>query len=263
MTQSAVSRQIRALEDQLAVSLFMRQGRRVRLTETGRVYRDEITAALGKIRGATLQAMAQNAGHRILHLACLPTLASIWLLPRLPAFYAKHPDITIHLHSRIAPVDFERDSPDAAITVGSERPSADVARHLWEESLIAIGASKLDVPHNLTDRWIAAQPLLGVPNNLQAWTNWFGFQGLTHAHMRLGPSFELTSHLIQAVQADLGLGLVPRILVADEIARRRLQPVGQPIPSARCYRLIYPERNAGQHALSQFEAWLLSYVTPA
>lgn len=78
--------------------------------------------------------------------------------------------------------------------------------------------------------------------------------------MRLGPSFELTSHLIQAVRAGIGIGLVPRILVTDELANGELISLDLPFASQRSYYLAYPPRNEMLPSLVAFRSWLLAQI---
>jgi len=261
LTQSAISRQIQSLEAQLGIALFRRQGRNVQLTAQGQQYFVEISASLGRIRSATLQALAhnQNSGG-VLRLACLPTFASRWLLPHLHEFYAAHSGVTLHLHSRIGAIDFQREALDAAIMVGDAERSdwrgLDIHR-LHNEFLIAIAAPALAA--EITDiANVAAHTLLTVSSNPQAWAEWFAYHHLEPRYMRLGPSFELTSHLIQAVQAGMGLGLVPHMLVQDELQRGQLQALGSLIASQRSYYLVYPQSNESLAAVQAFTTWLLA-----
>jgi len=263
LTQSAVSRQIQALEAQLGIALFRRQGRSVQLTPQGQHYFVEISAALGRIRSATLQALAQqHQGGGALRLACLPTFASRWLLPHLHGFYAAHPGITLHLHSRIGTIDFHHDAMDAAITVGDPQTNdwrGLCCHRLHHEFLIAIAAPALaKALTHIADA--SGHTLLTVASNPQAWAEWFSHYRLDHRQMRIGPSFELTSHLIQAVQAGLGLGLVPQLLVQDELAQGQLCTLGQAIASQRSYYLVYPQGNDSLTALAAFKRWLLAAV---
>lgn len=255
LSQSAVSRQVLTLEQQLGVSLFRREGRSVRLTDVGRRYYLEIRDALGRIRGATLQVTSYKSGLGSLHLATLPTFGSKWLLPRLNDFYAKHPGVLVHIHSRIGDLGFENGQIDAAITVGTGDWPDLVARPLLNESLIAITGPDQTAKDAA---WVEKQTLLTVANNPHAWSEWFSAQELDHRRMRLGPSFELTSHLIQAVRTGLGVGLVPRALVEDELQHGQLRAIGEAIPSRRSYYLTYPLRNASLPSLVTFEAWLLA-----
>ena len=257
LSQSAVSRQIQTLETQLGIALFRREGRAVKLTGPGRRYAAELGAALGRIRAATLQAISQQSDGGALWLATLPTYGSKWLLPRLHGFYREHPGMTVHLHSRIGAIDFNAEGIDAAITVGSGQ-WPDLHTHwLRNESLVAIASPEALAGQPATPEWIASQTLLTVASNPTGWAQWFGHYGLDHRQMRIGPSFELTSHLMQGVRAGIGVGLVPSALLDGEDHRTPLIEVGAPIVSERSYYLIYPEHNETLPALAAFRAWLL------
>jgi LysR family transcriptional regulator, glycine cleavage system transcriptional activator len=260
LTQSAVSRQVQALEQQLGLTLFRREGRQVQLTDVGRLYQRELSEALGRIRSATLQALAYQSGVGTLRLATLPTFGSKWLLPRLHAFYAAHPGMLVHIHSRIEAINFDTSEIDAAIGVASHDLPGLICHRLHAEELVVIlpPQARDDAPWNPAR--ISAEVLLNVANNPHAWGEWFSHHALPHRAMRLGPSFELTSHLIQAVRAGIGIGLVPRILVADELASGELFSPGAPFASQRSYYLIYPPRNEALPSLRAFRGWLLEQI---
>ncbi|WP_061176447.1 LysR substrate-binding domain-containing protein [Caballeronia pedi] len=260
LSQSAISRQIQVLEEHVGVPLFRREGRSVKLTEVGRRYFTELSGALGRIRSATLQVMSYQAGAGTLRLATLPTFGSKWLLPHLHDFYAAHPGMTVHLHSRIGSIDFRNADIDAAITVGAGDWPDLHAHRLYNEFLIAIASPEATAgtPESCAPAWATKQTLLGVTSNQQAWAEWFSHYRLDHRQMRIGPSFELTSHLIQAVRAGMGIGLVPKVLVEDELNRNELIAIGHAITSERSYYLIYPSGNETLPALVAFREWLLS-----
>ncbi|MFC6338071.1 LysR family transcriptional regulator [Pseudomonas sp. CCM 7891] len=261
LTQSAVSRQVQALEQQLGLTLFRREGRRVQLTDVGRLYQREISEALGRIRGATLQATAYQSGGESLRLATLPTFGSKWLLPRLHDFYKTHPGILVHINSRIDAIDFETSGIDAAIVVGNTNLPGLISHRLQVEELVVIISPELACARDLwMPEHIGSQMLLNVANNPNVWGDWFSHHHLPHRMMRLGPSFELTSHLIQAVKAGIGIGLVPRILVAEELQGRELVSLDQPFSSQRNYLLVYPPRNEMLPSLQAFRAWLLAQI---
>ncbi|OLL27395.1 LysR family transcriptional regulator [Burkholderia sp. SRS-W-2-2016] len=259
LSQSAISRQIQTLEDQLGVALFRREGRSVRLTEVGRRYFVELSGALGRIRGATLQAMSYHAGAGTLRLATLPTFGSKWLLPHLHEFYAANPGVNVHIHSRIGTVDFRGEDIDAAITVGIGDWPGLTAHRLHNEFLIAIASPDANRESGapFTPDWAAKQTLLGVTSNQHAWADWFSHCALDHRRMRIGPSFELTSHLIQAVRAGMGIGLVPKVLVEDELQRAELVSIGTAMTSQRSYYFVYPTGNESLPSLIAFRDWLL------
>lgn len=261
LTQSAVSRQVQALEQQLGLTLFVRKGRQVQLTDVGRLYQREMSEALGRIRSATLQAMAYQSGSGTLRLATLPTFGSKWLLPRLHDFYKTHPGILVHINSRIDLTDFETSGIDAAIVVASADTPGLISHRLHTEELMVIISPQAAQGHDdWTPARIGTQTLLNVASNANVWGEWFSHQGLPHRMMRLGPSFELTSHLIQAVRAGIGIGLVPRILVADELASGELISLALPFASQRSYYLTYPARNTRLPSLIAFRSWLLEQI---
>ncbi|MEK6349169.1 MAG: LysR substrate-binding domain-containing protein [Burkholderia sp.] len=274
LTQSAVSRQVQALEAMLDVALFVREGKRITPTDAGRAYMAELGDALARIRDATLRVLASTAPATQLRVATLPTFGAKWLMPRLPRFYQAHPSWQIDLHSRIGPVDFAALDLDAAIAVGEGRWPELIAHRLHDEELVLVGS-----PAALPAAWRArggrparrAAPraellatqlgqlaLLRVRSFPDAARVWCEAQGVPHDALRPGPSFELTSHLIQAVIAGIGVALVPRMLVEEELRDGRLVSPFAPVPSSRAYFLVYPPRVAQHTVLVAFRDWLLA-----
>lgn len=266
LTQSAVSRQVQALEALLEVVLFKREGRQIELTAAGALYQHELAGALARIRGATLQTISHRAEADTLHLAALPTFASKWLMPRMGDFYTRHPGSLVHIHSRIVRGDLSEGAQDmsAIICAGSGQWPGYVAHRLLSEKLVVVTSPKAMPGYaHMSVHEAAKQLLLGVVSRPHAWADWFadiGLQGLPT--MRLGPSFEHTGHLIQAVIAGIGLGLVPRILVQEEIAQGELVTLFEPMESGRGYYLAYPAHNQHLPSLKAFREWLLSIPFP-
>ncbi|BAP45423.1 LysR substrate-binding domain-containing protein [Pseudomonas sp. 21LCFQ02] len=261
LTQSAVSRQVQALEAQLEVELFKRDGRRIELTTAGALYQHELAAALGRIRSATLQTIAHKSQSGTLSLAVLPTFGSRWLLPQMHDFYARHPGSVVHIHSRIASGDLSAASADmnALICVGNGSWPGYIAHPLMAEELLVIASPSALPDHaGMRPADVAQRSLLSVVSRPNAWSDWFEHHGLDHHIMRPGPSFEVTSHLIQAVAAGIGIALVPSVLVRDELARGELVSLFAPMDSGRRYYLAYPTRFQNLPALVVFRDWLLN-----
>lgn len=266
LTQSAVSRQVQTLEALLGVDLFNREGRRIELTAAGALYQHELSAALGRIRSATLQTIAFSSGGGTLHLAVLPTFGSKWLLPRMNDFYTRHPDIVVHIHSRIMHADLASAAGDmnAIIVAGSGPWPGFISHKLLTEKLVVV-ASPAALPEYraMTPADLAAShSLLNVVSRPNAWSDWFERHALDHRMMRSGPGFELTAHLIQAVVAGIGIGLVPRILVQDEIRAGTLVTLFEPMESGRGYYLAYANRYQNLPSLMAFSEWLQSLPFP-
>jgi LysR family glycine cleavage system transcriptional activator len=167
----------------------------------------------------------------------------------------------VHINSRIDDIDFETSGIDAAIIVGTADMPGLISHRLHaEELMVVISPDVANAQEDWSPARIGDQLLLNVANNPNAWGEWFGHHGLPHRSMRLGPSFELTSHLIQAVRAGIGIGLVPRILVADELASGELISPAEPFASQRSYYLAYPPRNEVLPSLRAFRGWLLEQI---
>jgi LysR family glycine cleavage system transcriptional activator len=263
LTQSAVSRQVAALEALLEVTLFHREGRQITLTEVGAMYQRELTGALQRVRSASLQAMAFRKGRGSLHLAALPTFASKWLMPRLTDFYRQHPDIFVHIHSRIGHFDLELAGMDAVISVGDGHWRGLTSHLLMEEELLPVISPALaDSKPIATPADLARHLLLVVTGRPLVWRQWFHKHDLPDAAMRLGPQFELTSHLVQAVAAGLGVGLVPSCLVEDELREGCLQPaIASPLQTGLGYYLFVSPLKAGLPHIAAFRSWLIEART--
>lgn len=259
LTQSAVSRQVQTLEDQLEVVLFVRTGRRISLTEVGSTYAREIAASLARIRSATSQAISFRTGVGSLQLAILPTFGSKWLLPRLSAFHAQHPGVLVHIHSRIGDFDLAHAGMDAAISTGDGPWPGLVAHRLLEDERVVIASptllrrlplDRLEELHN--------HVLLGVSTRPQAWREWFAANGLPIHSVHVGTKFEFTAHLIQAVVSGMGVGIVTRMLVAEELRSGTLKmPFGAGVLGRHSYYLIYPPEKEHFPPLAAFREWVL------
>lgn len=261
VTQSAVCRQIASLEGFLGVALFRRNQRGVGLTEAGQRYARSVAARLDEVERDTLDLMAQ-AGQGgeggALELGVVPTFATQWLLPRLARFQAAHPGITVHLSSRTRPFLFSDSGLDAAIHAGVGLWPGTAGRVLMPEPMIAVASQALAARRA---HWepadVASLPLLQASTRPYAWRHWFESLGLAVENDMAGPRLELFSMLSEAAAQGLGVALVPRMLVENELASGRLvQLLPQEWLSDRRYYLIYPEARAASPALTAFANWL-------
>lgn len=257
LSQSVVSRQVQSLEELLGVKLFMRQGRHVSLTDVGQAYHAEIGIAMQRIRNASLQAIAYRAGGGSLHLAALPTFAAKWLMPRLNGFYVKHPNTLIHVHSRIGRFDAASAAIDAVIGVGDAHWPGMRAFHLMDETVLPVVTPSLKAGlHSPKD--LANALLLQVAARPDLWQRWTHIQGLSMSSMQLGPQFEMTSHLIQAVAAGIGVGLLPDFLVKEELEAGILAPAfNLPLVTGEGYYLYVPETKVDWPPVAAFTQWVV------
>ncbi|MGP2493648.1 LysR family transcriptional regulator [Mesorhizobium sp. PUT5] len=260
LTQGAISRQIKQIEAQLGRPLFRRDSRNVELTTEGEAYAETVRSALAQLREAAVQLMSgRHAG--TLNLAILPTFGTRWLMPLVPDFVARHPDITINFATRIGRFDFARERLDAAIHIGQpDWPDADSTLLMNEE------VAPVATPDFLKDRAIAVpadlgrQPLLHMASRPDAWAQWFEHQGLS-APSGPGMRFEHFSTAAQACLAGLGVALLPLFLIQGELQRGQLVPApGGPMRSRSAYYLVVPREKRLHPPVVSFRDWLLSKV---
>jgi LysR family transcriptional regulator, glycine cleavage system transcriptional activator len=257
LTQSAVSRGIAALEQSLGVELFHREGRRVRLTDAGRSYAEHVGVALDQIRRATSNLMSTPGASTSLSVATLPGFGMRWLAPRLPRFFAEHPELSVSFLARLAPFDFNSEALDAAIHFGDADWPGATADFLMRESMITVCApqiaGRLRTPDDLTDH-----TLLEQSTRPHAWREWFVKAGVRVAPKRSRPKFEHFMMVAQAAAAGAGVALVPSFLVETELAQGTLvQPFNISLDSQQAYYLVYPHSRLANSSFLLFRKWLL------
>jgi LysR family glycine cleavage system transcriptional activator len=260
LTQSAVSRQIQQLEDSLGVSLFRRSRQRVMLTDVGRMYAANVRSTLSDLSSATHQAIALSGTHGVLNLAVLPTFGTRWLIPRMPDFFARHPDVTVNFGVRLVPFDFAAEPFDAAIHFGQPHWPGAVCEHLLDEECVPVCSPAYRKRENiLTPQDLARATLLQQSTRPTAWAEWFAGARAEAGNPLRGPRFEQFAMVAQAAMAGLGAGLIPQFLIADELASGRLEILfPQSLMSGGAYYLVYPEPKAEAPLVRSFRDWLIA-----
>jgi len=265
VTQSAVCRQIAGLESFLGVKLFRRSRRGVMLTAAGANYSRTVRARLDEVERDTLELMARGSAGGSLDLGVVPTFATRWLIPRLPAFHRQCPGITLNLHVQTRPFLFEESGLDAAIHAGGKPWPGTHADALMGERMVAVGAPALLGKR----KWLAARDLekltlLQASTRPYAWREWFDSLGASVPNDLAGPRLELFSMAIEAAQQGLGVALVPRLLVERELATGSLrQLVDHEFDSGQTYRLVFPEHMEDDETLQRLRQWLREAAGPS
>lgn len=256
LTQSAVSRQLSALEDQLGVPLFMRDGRRMVLTAEAVDYVVSIRSALQQITQASLKLTVNPSGGS-LNLAILPTFGMRWLVPRLPDFARAHPEVTLNLSTRLQPFNFATEVFDAAIHFGeSDWPGTDSLK-LKTESVLPVCAPSL-----LQGRTVAKPadllelPMLHIETRPDAWPAWFAVYNVATERVT-GMIYDQFSTITQAALHGLGVALLPDYLAEQDLAAGRLVSAwGGSTQSPGAYHLVWPASKTRDAALFKFRSWL-------
>lgn len=261
LTQSAVSRQIRIMEEYLGLLLFQRVKQRLVLTDAGRTYVDDIRSALEHMQAATVNLLAHKGQGGILNLATPPAFGTKWLIPRLQDFTQAHPEILINMATRARPFDFATASIDAAIHYGSnDWPGVISDRLVGEEMVVTCSPAYLRKrgalrgPEDVPQQILLQQTLR--PN---LWRDWIEAHGGDTSQAFAGPRFEHFYMIMQAAVGSLGLALLPRLIVNEDLQAGRLViPFEARFTSREAYCLVYPASKRNEPKLELFRRWILS-----
>lgn len=261
LTHSAVYRQVTGLEERLGVQLFTRARRRVTLTDAGAEYAGRVRHHLEQLEKDTFALMTRSGLGRSLHIAVLPTLATTWLLPRISQFSALHPDVNVSFSVRTLPFEFSEHPFDAAIYHASQTWPRTQGIKLFDEGvLVPVCAPELIAHVDEEHRLEAMGELthMHMMSRPEAWRRWYHAQGLEYLPaVSAGPRYDLFSMTLAAVRAGVGVALVPRFLLSDDLSLGRLVvPVPGVLHVQEAYYFGYPVENERGEALLAFEAWL-------
>ncbi|SHE61224.1 DNA-binding transcriptional regulator, LysR family [Ruegeria intermedia] len=260
LTQSAISRQLKAVEEQLGVTLIQRNQMRLHLTPAAREYVETARAALQQLAQASLKLKANPTGGS-LNLSILPAFGMHWLAPRLQDFARRHPEVTVNLSTRLKPFDFVAEPFDAAIHFGQRDWAGVNYLPIMREEVLPVCAPALAQEASEHPDWLLNAPLLHLDTRPDAWEQWFAAQGITATGLR-GMLFDQFSTMIQATIHGLGVALLPSYLVGQEFERGKLIPAWQGPPvNLGDYFLVWPQNRAESAPLASFRAWLLGLLT--
>ena len=255
VTQSAVSRQIKVLEEQLGQPLFQRAGPKLSLTSAGENYRLKVAEALTVLRRGTAELRRAKASPA-LTVSVLPTFAAKWLVPRLTEFEHENPQVSLRLEASYQPIDFSTELDiDVAIRLGRGNwPGVHATRltalHLFPVCSPSVGR-KLRHPKDLRQLI-----LLTDESHYDEWPRWFDAAG---AEYRLGESrhFSDDNMLLQAAIAGQGVTLARAMIAQDDLdAGRLVRPFDISILSGFQYYFVCPPDRIAEPNIQAFHTWL-------
>lgn len=261
VTHSAVSRQIKTLESHLGVALFKRKIRQITLTTEGKQFLAEIAPALAQITAAA-QALRPVAPSRSVRINVRPSFAVRWLIPRLPDFVARHPDIEPQVITSTLNPDKAVDSFDIAIRRGLEGwpTNMDTQLFLEDEIFVVAAPGLLQTQPVLEPRSLQAHVLLSSKTRKSDWADWMQHAGVAGLKPAGKLQFDHLHFVLQAVIDGLGVALCPTSLVGNDLASGRLvAPLPQwRLPVSRYYYGLAPGASPDTQA---FVAWLDGMLT--
>jgi DNA-binding transcriptional LysR family regulator len=257
LTASAISHQVARLESHLGVRLFDRSAHGVRISSAGEQYLERVGGALAAISAAT-DDLRQGLGNN-LYVHSAPSLASLWLMPRLREFAQAYPAISVNLSAAHTHSDFALGQVDLDIRYGVPAWGDLVVEPLFEEKIVPL-ASPGFIRENRLKR---VEQLIGVPliqSNVSVvqWPEWFDAFAGSRAPDRFPARFDRAHLSLDAATQGLGVALESTTIAARHLADRRLRPVfglEMAIP-VKAHFAVYPARHANRPPVEAFLAWL-------
>jgi DNA-binding transcriptional LysR family regulator len=257
LTASAVSHQVARLESQLGVRLFERSAHGVRLSTAGELYLSRVGGALSAIAAAT-DDLRQGVGNS-LYVHSAPSLASLWLMPRLRAFAQAYPDITLNLSAAHTHSDFALGQADVDIRYGVPRWPDLVVEPLFEERVVPLASPSFIKAHRLKRiEQLLDVPLIQSNVSIVQWPDWFAKFAVKHAPQRFAVRFDRAQMSLDAASQGLGVALESATIAGRYIAERKLRPVFD-LDNAikvKAHFAVYPTRHAKRAPVEAFLTWL-------
>ncbi|MBS9717266.1 LysR substrate-binding domain-containing protein [Pseudohalocynthiibacter aestuariivivens] len=261
VSPSAVSHQVKSLETWFDQPLFDRQGRDLVLNEAGRQFFDLVRPAFEQLRIAADRLIDPPIG-RVKVIVC-PSLASIWLAPRLDKFTEQHSDIDIELHCRRETVDLNETDFDCALRYCATVPDNHVGNVLMTEDIFPVCSPELaaeglgtldDLKHHTLLHDILGETGVAACN----WSSWFSEVGMPQLIPGRGHGFSDSNIMYEAACRGVGVALGRSVLVADYIRRGRLvRPFDVTMQSSYSWHFLSTPQKIAKRPLITFRDWLI------
>ena len=266
LTQSAISRQIQALEEDVGVALFLRHTRAVEMTSAGAQLLRAVLPSLERIDSA-VRIIRQSAGRKSVAITTWASFASMWLIPRLEMFQRAHPDIDIRIDATDAMVDMDTTDVDLALRYSAPGHIPSHAVRLFGEQLTPVASpwliksgTRIKKPIDLAQYALIEASDACRTQHMEwlTWQRWFEAQNLKNLVPKRWLYFNYAHQIAQAALTGQGIALARMPLVADSLASGDLV---EPLPNMRidsplAYWLIVGPRNEARPEVAAFCEWL-------
>lgn len=255
VTQSAVSAQVKSLEERLGMPLFRRLPRGLALTDEGHALLPMLSETFDRI-GAVLEQFRGGRLREVLTVAAVGTFAVGWLLPRLEAFHREHPFVDLRLMTNNNRVDLAGEGLDYAIRFGDGAWHGTEAEPLMEAPLSAVCtpelAARLREPADLVRETLLRS------YRADEWPRWLAAAGVARPPLLRGPVFDSSVTMAAAAVRGMGIALLPPAMFAQELRHERLvQPFEVQVPTGR-YWLTRLKSKPVSAPMREFRLWLLA-----
>lgn len=263
VTASAVSLQVRQLEDELGQKLFERTPRGLSLTSDGASILPGVSDAFARLQETLIDKQA-GADQQILTVSVAPSFATKWLLPRLDGFCSRYPDFDVRVLATHELTDFAKENVDLAIRYGRGGYTGLASELLMRESVFPVCAPRLLESQADADvgQLLRALPLLhdDSPDQDETcpdWKSWLKAASILDIDTQRGSRFNQSIFVLEAAANGLGVALAKSSLVQQDLASRRLLRLSHDdVPIEFAYFLVYPPERSKRPAINAFRNWI-------
>ena len=260
LSVSAVSHQIKSLEDFLGIGLFLRDNSKMSLTTAGRDYVVDLTQSLDLIANSTARVERhRQAGHLTINL--FHSFAALWLMPRLSSYRRLEPDVDVRVMTTIEEIDFRTGFIDVAIRYATTAPAGFCADALFGEEIFPVcSPAYLEQMGGVgSEGDFSGWTLVGCGAAPREWEEWFESSGFTGKRPLHRVDFDSRSLALEAAADSLGIVMGRTPFVDRALASGRLiRPFGERVTTGYFYFLVVPERSLRMQAVTSFRKWLLA-----
>ncbi len=257
VTASAISHQVARLEADLGVRLFERSAHAVRLSTAGERYLERVAGALSAISAAT-EDLRRGVGNS-LYVHSAPSIASLWLMPRLRGFAQAHPEISLNLSAAHTPSDFALGQADLDIRYGIPQWGDLVVEPLFEERIVPLASPGFIREHRLKRiEQLFDVPLIQSNVSVVQWSDWMRQYGASRAPEGFALRFDRAQMSLDAATQGLGVALESAVNAGPHLASGKLKPVFGLDKAVRvkAHFVVYPARHARRPPVEAFLAWV-------
>ncbi|MEY3038594.1 transcriptional regulator GcvA [Marinobacterium sp. LSUCC0821] len=259
VTPSAVSHQLKSLEEFLGVELFKREKRTISLTAAGERYLPSVQLALDELEQATRR-LISSPNSNVVKVSIAPAFLTRWLVPRISRFQERHPEVELRVESSIDYIDFDNSDTDIAVYYGKGHwtgVEAHFMRNIFLTPVVSPNLIQTDGPiTNPSD--ILRYPLIHVSGRSHEWTKLLQDNGISISQVSKTISFSSTALAVSAAAAGAGIALADVALLKHEVESERLvAPFDIRLDSHNAFYLVYKENRTLTPAMMAFRDWIL------
>ncbi len=261
VSHSAVSHQIKLLEDELGLYLFQRNGRSIALTEDGETLYPVVNQSFAQIIDTIEKIKAKNAT-RTLTVQTYVTFGTTWLIPKLRHFQRLHPDIRVRISISFVDVDFDKDDADIGIIMGEQAWSHWHYDYLFDMELFPVCSAELYQSGQLTQlKDLAKQQLINIELAADDWPIWLKQAGLAEDLSAQGPVVDNYLQALEMIHEGNYLVMAREAFAKKDLEQGLIvQPFDLHVPEPGSWYLVYPKQQNIKPEIELFNQWLKQQV---